>query len=98
MEWRPAPMIWAPVWMNTADRMKTTIEIADTLVKRAKRVQRRQNVTMRALVEEGLQLALDRRDRVAPFVYKPVVVDGKGLTRAARDAGWRKLIEMANDR
>lgn len=78
--------------------MKTTIEIADTLVKRAKRVQRRQNVTLRALVEEGLQLALERRDRGTPFVYKPVIVGGHGLTPEAANAGWHKIIEMTNDR
>lgn len=98
MECWSADMIWATVSRDTGGHMKTTIEIADTLVKRAKRVQQRQNITLRALVEEGLQLALERHDRITPFVYKPVVVGGKGLTAEARSAGWHKIIEMANDR
>ncbi len=78
--------------------MKTTVEIADSLMKRARRVQRSQNVTLRTLVEEGLQLALERRDHVTPYVYKPVVTGRKGLTPEARKAGWQGILQMANDR
>jgi hypothetical protein len=39
--------------------MKTTIDVSDVLLKRAKRRARREGRTLRALVEEGLRRVLD---------------------------------------
>lgn len=78
--------------------MKTTIEIADDLVRRARRVQKRENITLRALVEEGLRREVQRHETTEPFVFKPVIVSGKGLTPEAVRLGWKKIIELANDR
>ncbi len=41
--------------------MKTTIEIADALLSEAREVARRERSTLRAVVEEGLRVALARR-------------------------------------
>lgn len=38
--------------------MKTTIDIADDLIRRARQVQKREDITLRALVEEGLRYAI----------------------------------------
>jgi hypothetical protein len=78
--------------------MKTTIDIADDLIKRARRVQKRNDITLRALVEEGLRTSLERHEHAAPFRFKPVVVGGDGLTPEATKLGWSKILEMANDR
>ena len=60
--------------------MKTTIEIADALLKEAQKVAARENTTLRALVEDGLRKALDERRRKAqPFKLKLVTVRGEGL-------------------
>ena len=54
--------------------VKTTIDIADDLISRAKLVQKRDGVTLRALVEDGLRLRArsrsfaGRRYRFAPIV------------------------------
>ena len=62
--------------------MKTTIEIASTLLKEAKRTAAREGSTLRALMEEGLRSALEtRRKRRRPFHLKLVTVRGKGLQR-----------------
>lgn len=51
--------------------MKTTIDIADDLIERARVVQKRDEVTLRSLVEEGLRLVLDRQERSRkPFRLK----------------------------
>ncbi|MFT3792531.1 MAG: hypothetical protein QM741_16035 [Rudaea sp.] len=55
--------------------MKTTIDIADDLIDRAKLIQKRQAITLRALVEEGLRLVLDKHaKRVKPYKFEPVIV------------------------
>ena len=78
--------------------MKTTIEIADALLKRAKRIQKRDEVTLRSLVEEGLRLVLDRAETPQIREYRPVVYDGGGLTAEARERGWSAIIDQANER
>lgn len=41
--------------------MKTTLDLSDDLLVRAKRAARQKGVPLRALVEEGLRLALETR-------------------------------------
>jgi len=41
--------------------MKTTVDISDELFARARKVAEQQGTTLRRLIEEGLQLALDKR-------------------------------------
>lgn len=45
--------------------MKATIELPDDLLERGKAVARRENSTLKALIEEGLRLALRERARSA---------------------------------
>ena len=75
--------------------MKTTIEIAPTLLKEAKRAAAREGSTLRALVEEGLRSALEtRRKRSRPFQLKLVTVRGQGL-QAGLD--WELPRDLAYD-
>jgi hypothetical protein len=71
--------------------MKTTIELPDDLLARSKAVARRENSTLKALIEEGLHLALRARRRkiAAAFVVQPF--RGDGLSPEFVDAGWEKL-------
>ena len=41
--------------------MKTTLDLSDDLLARAKRAAKRKGVPLRALVEEGLRLALETK-------------------------------------
>lgn len=68
--------------------MKTTIELPDDLLERCKSVARRENSTLKALIEEGLRLALRARSRKTsePFVVKPF--QGDGLTPEFESAHW----------
>jgi hypothetical protein len=71
--------------------MKTTIELPDDLLERGKAVARRENSTLKALIEEGLRLALRARTRkrVAPFAVQPF--QGDGLSAEFTGAGWEKV-------
>ena len=71
--------------------MKTTIEIGDDLLHRSKRVLRKQGGTLRGLVEEGLTLAVERREKGAMARIQPVTFRGRGLQSEFRDAPWEKV-------
>lgn len=76
-------------------RMKTTLDISDNLLRRAKAVARKKNCTLKELAEEGLDLALQAHESAAPYKVRPVVVDGKGLTIEFRAVSWEKIRETA---
>ena len=72
--------------------MKTTIEIADGLFEQAQSTARREETTLRALVEQGLRVVLkERESKGSKWKWKPVVVHGKGLTAEFRNAGWNRI-------
>jgi hypothetical protein len=77
--------------------VKTTIDIADDLISRAKLVQKRDGVTLRALVEEGLRLVLDRAARRPRYRFVPVTA---GTPHRSGDAvpDVNALIAEANER
>lgn len=73
--------------------MKTTIEIADDLFRRAQQLARRQKTTLRALTEQGLRLVLSQKQATrSRWTWQPVVVrGGAGPTEEFRDAGWDQI-------
>jgi hypothetical protein len=71
--------------------MKTTVEIGDDILHRSRRVLRKEGGTLRALVEEGLILALSRRERSPKIQVKPVTFRGQGLQPEFRGASWHKI-------
>jgi hypothetical protein len=75
--------------------MKTTIEIADALLKDAKRLATREGVTLRTLVESGLRNEIERRRRPAAFRLRRASFKGKGLQAGARRLSWDELRELA---
>lgn len=59
--------------------MKTTVEISDALLAAARAVAARESTTVRALIEEGLRLAVERRKRLKRFTLRDASVGGEGL-------------------
>jgi hypothetical protein len=75
--------------------MKTTIDIASNILKRSKELARRENLTLRELVEEGLECVLAERGRRRKTKVKPVTFRGRGLTPEYRNASWSRLRDAA---
>ena len=69
--------------------MKTTIEISDNLLIRAKKRAREKHITLRSLIEESLAASLDQplpTKRVVTLTFK-----GKGLSRDFEGASWEEI-------
>ena len=78
--------------------MKTTLEIADPLLEEARAVAARDNLTLRALVEEGLRAVLARKKSGRPFRLRDASFRGRGLhPEFAARAGWANLRDAAYD-
>ncbi len=75
--------------------MKTTIEIADSLLSRAKELAREQNVTLRSLAEEGLRKVIEERSKRTRCSVKPVTFGGKGLSKEFQGASWQRIRDAA---
>ncbi len=73
--------------------MKTTIEISDDLIGRAKALAAHENTTLRALVERGLHNVLSV-ERSSQFRLRDASVGGRGLREEYRNADWAKLREV----
>ena len=72
--------------------MKTTIDIADAIFAEAKAVAVRDQVTIRALVEEGLREVLARRrTRRARFRLRDASFKGKGLQAGVDLSEWTAI-------
>jgi hypothetical protein len=77
---------------NMVTHMKTTIEIADSLLLRAKARAREKHITLRSLIEESLAATLDQPP-VRAAEIKPVTFGGKGLSREFEGASWDQIRE-----
>jgi hypothetical protein len=75
--------------------MKTTIDIASNTLKRSKELARQENVTLRELVEQGLELVLKEREKSQRVPIKPITFRGRGLAPQFRRASWSRIRDAA---
>lgn len=75
--------------------MKTTLEISDSILAKAKQLAREQNVTLRSLAEEGLRKVIEERSARRPCQVEPVTFRGKGLSPEFRKATWVQIRDAA---
>ena len=68
--------------------MKTTIDIADDLLDRARVLAANEGTTVRSLVEEGLSLALDRHRETSGFSFRRASFKGEGLQPGVSLEDW----------
>ncbi len=77
-----------------ASHMKTTLDIADPLLKAAKVAAQREGTTLRALVERGLKLVLRNPRPTRGFRLRDLSVTGQGLQPEATGRTWAELRDL----
>jgi len=70
---------------------KTTIDISDNLLNRAKRLARKERTTLKSLTEEGLSLVLERHAAPSQWNAEPVLFDGNGVSGEFRGKPWAEI-------
>jgi hypothetical protein len=73
--------------------MKTTIDISDPLLAKARKLAAREGTTLRAIVERGLQQVLTEKRK--PYRMRDASVGGEGLRAGLADAGWDEIRRLA---
>jgi hypothetical protein len=68
--------------------MKTTVEIADPILREARKVAEREGTTLRALIDEGLRRVLAEKRSSKAFRLRLVTAGGRGLRPELRNASW----------
>jgi Bacterial antitoxin of type II TA system, VapB len=71
--------------------VKTTIDIADDLLKRSQQLAKREGTTLRAVLEEGLRLVLKERRTPASRSFRFPTFGEGGLSTEFSDADWEKI-------
>jgi hypothetical protein len=72
--------------------MKTTVDIADPLIREARKLAADQGTTLRALVEQGLRHVIaERRTKPGFRLRDASFKGGKGLRPELRDASWERI-------
>ena len=75
--------------------MKTTVEISDQLAKKARAYAAKQKITLRALIEQGIQGVLRESRSRGAFALRDASVGGNGLQKDYQGADWGKIREAA---
>ena len=79
---------------SMVSHMKTTINIADDLLEKAKRQARREQKTLREVVEEALRLRLSGEQAPRPFRLKRHSFEGKGLQSGIAEGDWQQVRDL----
>ena len=75
--------------------MKTTIEISDPLLRKARKMAARQGITLGALVERGLRRVVAEEKPTADFKLRRASFKGNGLQVDQQGASWERLRDLA---
>ena len=71
--------------------MKTTIELPDALLGQARRYAGARNMTMKALIEQGLRKVMVEKKNEPKFKLRDGSVKGNGLTPEFQNATWEQI-------
>lgn len=77
--------------------MKTTVDIADDLARKARELARKRDTTLRAILEEGIRKVLEADRCSERYALPDCSVRGNGLQPEFRERSWAAIHEAAYD-
>ncbi len=77
--------------------MKTTVDISDELLKKAKRLAAKRRTTLREIIEQGIRNTVKEHQRGVKYVLPDMSVDGKGLQPEFKNKAWSDIRDAAYD-
>ncbi|MCH8072798.1 MAG: DUF2191 domain-containing protein [Proteobacteria bacterium] len=75
--------------------VKTTIEISDDLLTKAKKLAAKRGTTLRAIIEQGIRNTVREQQRGTKYVLPDMSVDGKGLQPEFKNRSWSDIRDAA---
>lgn len=75
--------------------MRTTLELPDSLFRKAKRLARKRGIAFRALVADGLRRLLEEEPRPQAFHLEDASFQGDGLVSGLSETDWERIREIA---
>ena len=76
--------------------MKTTIDIASNILHRSREIARKEHVTLKELVAEGLMFVIEKHAvNTKKYQVQPVTFKGKGLSPAFEGKSWSEIRDAA---
>lgn len=75
--------------------MKTTVEIPDDLMKKAKALAAKRGTTLRSIIERGIRTTLNEERRLARYELPDRSVSGKGLQAGFQHREWADIRNAA---
>jgi hypothetical protein len=75
--------------------MKTTFDIADNILARSRGLAKREHVSVKDLVEEGLLAVIQKHEAKPRHRVEPVTFKGNGLSTAFKGRGWQGIRDAA---
>lgn len=77
------------------NNMKTTVDIADTLLADARKIAAREQTTLRTLIEDGLRRVIEERKARGTFRLRRASFRGRGLQPHIREGSWEHIRDLA---
>jgi hypothetical protein len=78
--------------------MKTTIEMPDALFMQARQYANKNNMTMKALIEQALRKIMVKKTAEKPFKLADGSFRGNGLTPEFQNATWEQIRDTIYER
>ena len=84
-------MLHKTIFNDIVSSMKTTIDISDSLLREAKKLSAKRQITLRSLVEQGLREIISRQKSDQKFKLRKASFRGNGLQNEFRGESWQKI-------